>query len=377
MKARALTWICRILVGALFIVSGLIKANDPLGFSYKLSEYFTVFGMEFLKPASLSLSVVLTVVEIVCGLGTLLGIRMRLISWLLLLMIVFFTFLTFYSAYFNKVTDCGCFGDALHLKPWQSFQKDVWLTLLIIPIFWNRNRIEPLLAGRRGDYTMLLGLAFSFWVNIYAIRHLPFVDFRPYKVGTNLVTDTQLPPGAKQDVFETILYYEKDGVTKPFTTKTYPWQDSTWKWVKTENKLIQEGDKPKIHDFSITSAEGENLTNQVLEAPYALLVVAYDLTQASKDPQKQLSDLALEAEKNKVLFMGLTATPPQQADRFRHEVQAMYPYHFCDETALKTMIRSNPGLMLLEKGVVKAMWAWRDLPTWAELREQGKLSARP
>jgi hypothetical protein len=240
-------------------------------------------------------------------------------------MIVFFTFLTFYSAYFNKVTDCGCFGDALHLKPWQSFQKDVWLTLLILPIFWNRNRIEPLLAGKRGDYAMLLGLAFSFWVNLYAIRHLPFVDFRPYKVGTNLVTDTQLPPGAKQDVFETILYYEKDGVTKAFTTKTYPWQDSTWKWVKTENKLIQEGDKPKIHDFSITSAEGENLTAQVLEAPHALLLVAYDLNQAAAEPQKRISELALAADKNKVMFMGLTATPPQQTDRYRHEVQAMSP----------------------------------------------------
>ncbi|MEI6523595.1 MAG: DoxX family protein, partial [Bacteroidota bacterium] len=140
--------ICRILVGVLFIISGLIKANDPIGFSYKLQEYFEVFGMEFFVPFALTLSVLITVFEIVCGVATLIGSRMKLFSWLLLLMIIFFTFLTFYSAYFNKVTDCGCFGDALHLTPWQSFTKDIVLLVWILPIFLWRNKIQPLFSSK-------------------------------------------------------------------------------------------------------------------------------------------------------------------------------------------------------------------------------------
>ena len=158
--------ICRILVGVLFIISGLIKANDPIGFSYKLQEYFEVFGMEFFVPFALTLSVLITVFEIVCGIATLIGSTMKLFSWLLLLMIIFFTFLTFYSAYFNKVTDCGCFGDALHLTPWQSFTKDIVLLVWILPIFLWRNKIQPLFSSKLDNGLIIASTIISFWFNI-------------------------------------------------------------------------------------------------------------------------------------------------------------------------------------------------------------------
>ena len=171
--------ISRLLVGVLFIISGFIKANDPLGFSYKLEEYFTVFGWDFFKPFALFLSVAITVFEIICGVAVLLGSRMKLFAWLLMLMIVFFTFLTFYSAYFNKVTDCGCFGDALHLTPWQSFTKDVILFIFILPIFINRKEIKPLLSAKADNISIGLSTAISLWFNINCMQHLPMIDFRP------------------------------------------------------------------------------------------------------------------------------------------------------------------------------------------------------
>ncbi len=363
--------ICRLLVGVLFIISGFIKANDPLGFSYKLDEYFVVFHTPWLSVASLYLAIFICAVEIALGIAALLGAKMRFVSWSLLLMILFFSFLTFYSAWFDVVKDCGCFGDALHLKPWESFLKDLILLVLIIPIFIKRKQIHPLFGDKTATRLSWLGLALSTAFSFYCYMHLPVIDFRPYAIGKNISDGMKVPPGAPQDVYQSILIYEKDGVAKEFTPENYPWQDSTWKWKDSKTKLIKEGVKPAIHDFSLSNADGSDYTEDILGNPdYSFMLVEYDLAKADKDVQPEINALANAAEKENIQFIGVTATSPAETDIFRHEVQAAYDFYFCDATALKTIIRSNPGLVLLKKGTVVAMWHYNDIPVFSEVKDK-------
>jgi uncharacterized membrane protein YphA (DoxX/SURF4 family) len=366
---KLITSVCRLLVGLLFIVSGFIKANDPLGFSYKLDEYFTVFHIPALSTISLYLAIGICAVEIALGFATLLGAKMRFVTWSLLLMILFFSFLTFYSAYFNVVKDCGCFGDALHLKPWQSFLKDVILLVLILPLFFYRKRIMPLTAEQNATGLSWLGLFLSTSFSIYCYRHLPVIDFRPYAVGKNIPEGMKVPANAPIDVYQTTLWYEKDGVVKEFTDKNYPWQDSTWKFKDSKNVLIKEGAKPAIHDFSLTDAGGSDYTEDLIKNPeYNFMLVSYDLTKVNTSKQKAINEFADSCEKAHIKFIGLTATPPTETDKIRHEWQMPYDFYFCDATALKTIIRSNPGLVLLKNGTVINMWHYNDFPVFNLVR---------
>src|ERR1017187_8369502 len=242
---KVLTNIFRFLVGPLFIFSGWIKVNDPLGFSYKLDEYFDVFSvakwakhlpflvdtLHWMKSISLFLAIFLSVFEIGLGVVTLIGYRMKFFSWLLFLLIVFFTFLTLYSAWFDVVKDCGCFGDLMHLTPWTSFSKDVALFILSGTILLQRKNIRCMFNEKMGMMVTAAGFVISTGYAIYCYRHLPVVDLRPYKVGTNILEAMKMPPDAVTDSFVTTLIYEKDGQQKEFTQKDYPWQDSTWKWI--------------------------------------------------------------------------------------------------------------------------------------------------
>ena len=373
---KIITGICRVAVGVLFIISGLIKANDPLGFSYKLAEYFEVFGIEFLKPFALALAIFICAFEVGCGVATLTGSKIKLTSWALMLMIVFFTFLTFYSAYFNKVTDCGCFGDALHLTPWQSFSKDIVLFILILPIFIRRNKIQSFFSNKVDSIiafgSVLLVAVFS----IHCYRHLPIKDFRPYAIGKSIPEQMKIPDGAQPDVYESVLVYKnkKTGEKKEFTTAeymkaTYLWQDTlTWAWESTENKLVKEGYHPAIHDFSITSVEGEDVTQKIITNPtYNFLLISYDIGLASKEIQPKINEFVGQCAKDSVAFIGLAGSSAKDIDNFRHDVNALYDYYITDQTVLKTMIRSNPGLMLLKNGVVINMWHYNDFPSYNEV----------
>lgn len=379
---KLITGISRILVGVLFIISGLIKANDPLGFAYKLQEYFEVFGTDFLKPLALGLAIFICAFEVLCGVATLTGSKMKPVAWALLLMIIFFTFLTFYSAYFNKVTDCGCFGDALKsligrsLTPWESFTKDIVLFILIIPIFIRRNEIKSFF-GAKADTGIVAGsLLLTGFFSLYCYWHLPVKDFRPYAVGKSIPDQMRIPEGAKPDVYESVLVYKnkKTGESKEFTmaeyTKaTYLWEDTlTWAWEATNNKLVQEGYHPPIHDFSISSPEGEDLTQKIITNPnYNFLLISYDINKADKGVQPKINEFVAQCEKDSIAFVGLAGSSPKEIDNFRHEVNAMYNYYITDQTVLKTMIRSNPGLMLMKNGVVIANWHYNDFPSYEEV----------
>ena len=366
---KILAQISRFLVGILFIISGFIKANDALGFSYKLDEYFGVFHMPWLTHISLWLAIVICAFEIGLGIALLLGAKMKFTSWSLMLMIVFFTFLTFWSWKFEVVKDCGCFGDALHLEPFQSFMKDVVLFVLILFIFIGRNEIKPLFGERSSTMLSYLGFIASFLFSVYCYRHLPVIDFRPYAIGKNISEGMKLPDNAVKDSVVMIFTYEKGGKQQEFSMDQLKAIDDTWKFVDRKDKIIREGDKPKIHDFTINTSDGTDITSDVLSMKNVFLLISYDINHADEDVQSRINDFVALCQKDGVEFIGMTSSSAKEVDEFRHKHNSMFEYYFTDMTTLKTMIRSNPGLMLLKNGTVSAMWAYRDLPSFDEAKK--------
>lgn len=384
-KAVPLTYVMRFAVGALFIFSGFIKANDPLGFSYKLEEYFEVFkadtGFAFFEQfahIALPLAILICASEIVLGVMLIIGFRTQLTLWLLLAQIVFFTFLTFYSACYNKVTHCGCFGDFLKLKPWESFWKDVALMVAITLLFAGKDDIRPLVSSPSLTSTFfLIGLVFSFWFPLYAWRNLPPLDFRPYAPGMNIRENMKIPPTYKPPVIETGFVYEnlKTGEKKHFTMKNYPWQDTlNWKWYATENVEVQEAvDPPKITDFNIVGADGLNITESLLsDNNYSFWLIAYDLRKTSDDESvvARINDFAKLATQDKLVFIGMTASGQAEVDAFKSKTGSTYTFVNADGTVLKTMIRSNPGLMLMKNGTVIANWHYSNIPSYSEVKQK-------
>ncbi|HPD52649.1 MAG: BT_3928 family protein [Bacteroidota bacterium] len=364
---KVLAQISRVFVGILFIISGFIKANDPLGFSYKLDEYFQVFHMPWLSAVSLALAIGICAFEIGLGVALLLGAKMRFTAWSLLLMIVFFTFLTFYSWKFDVVKDCGCFGDALHLKPFESFMKDVILFVLILFIFIKRNEIKPLFGESGSTWLAYAGFVASLTFSIYCYRHLPMIDFRPYAIGKSIPEGMKLPPNAVTDSVVMVFIYEKDGKRMELSMDQISGIDSTYKFVDRTDKVIREGDKAPIHDFSIVSADGTDVTADVLSMDRVFLLVAYDLEKSDEDAQSRINDFVALSQKAGVEFIGLTSSAPATVDAFKKKHHSAFEYYFTDGTTLKTMIRSNPGLLLLKKGTVAAMWHHNDLPAFDEV----------
>jgi uncharacterized membrane protein YphA (DoxX/SURF4 family) len=369
----------RLFVGLLFIVSGLIKANDPLGFSYKLEEYFEVFGMDWMAPLALAISIFIAVAEVILGVATLLGTKMKPVAWSLLGLIVFFTFLTFYSAYFNKVTDCGCFGDALKLTPWESFTKDIVLLFFILIIFINRNKIKsvfnnsPIADWISITKATVISLGFAF----YCLWHLPVKDFRPYAVGKSISEGRMLPPNARQPIIESKLVYKhvSTGEVKEMPQAEYMlskiWEDENWQWLDTKTKIIDPGDEPKIKNFNIMSFDGNDYTEDYLNDPdYIFVLVSYDVNKSNKEAHRKFSDFANEAFKNGISVIGLSASSESTIEELRHEVQAPFDYYSVDAITLKTIIRSNPGLVLLKQGVVMGQWHYNDFPTFDQFKAQ-------
>jgi uncharacterized membrane protein YphA (DoxX/SURF4 family) len=373
---KTLTLISRIIVGCLFIFSGLIKANDPIGFSYKLQEYYHVFGVPFLGSTAVLQAILICALEIVLGIALLAGARKQLTVWLLLVLILFFTWLTGYSAIYNKVTDCGCFGDFLKLTPWQSFSKDIVLLVLIIFLLVGMKYIRPMFRPRTGDMIIAVSAILTIAFSTYCYYYLPVLDFLPYKEGANIQALMTVPEGAPKDEYKTVLIYKnkKTAEEKEYTADNLPWKDSVWmaewEYKSTDSKKIKEGVKPEIHDFRMTDSEGNDVTDKLFEKDeYKLVIVEYDLNEARKGRvQEDLTKLTNDVmEKEKMEVFAITATPLAQAEAFRHEVQAPYTFYNADATALKTIIRSNPGLMLMKKNVVIKKWSACEIPDYFDL----------
>ncbi|WP_316746676.1 BT_3928 family protein [Pedobacter gandavensis] len=379
MKKIALNF-ARIFVGVLFIFSGLIKANDPLGFGYKLQEYFEVFHMPFLSGSATGIAILLCVMEIVLGALLLLGFWSKKVTSGLLAVIVFFTFLTFVSAFFKVVTSCGCFGDAIPLTPWQSFSKDLVLLALIIYLFIHKDLIRPVTTNRSWQSASLgIVLCASLLFSIYTYSRSPILDFLPYKVGANIPELMATPPGAEPDEF-LIMYNmsnKKTGEKKVMSDKDYLkteiWKDENWEIVGTpEKKLIKKGYEPKIKDLLISDASGTDYTKELIENPYYNLVfVAYNLKDTNEEAIAKLNALALNAaEQFNIRTVLLTSNSAQDAQAFSKKMKLFSEVFYADAVPLKSMVRANPGVILLKNGVIINKWHYNTVPSFEVLSEK-------
>lgn len=367
----------RFFVGALFIFSGLIKANDPLGFGYKLQEYFEVFHMNFLSPAATGIAILLCTLEIVLGALLILGFWSKKVAWGLLLLIIFFTLLTFISAAFKVVTSCGCFGDAIPLTPWQSFSKDLILLVLIIIIFINKDLITPLFkkTSRQRNIAIAITLL-SLGFGLYTYNVLPVIDFLPYKVGAHIPSLMVIPPGEKPDEFE-IMYHlknkntkeEKDMSDKDYL-KTEIWKDNNWEIIgEPVKRLVKKGYEPKIKDLVISDASGTDYTKEIIENPYySLIFVAYDLKNTNENAIGKLNAIAMNATQQfNIRTVLLTSNAAQDAEAFVKKNNLFSEVFYADAVPLKSMVRANPGILLLKNGVVVNKWHNHNLPTFDQL----------
>jgi uncharacterized membrane protein YphA (DoxX/SURF4 family) len=357
---KVIDQVCRIIVGGLFIFSGLIKLNDPIGTEIKLEEYFEVFGQDFgsiflaLRPVALELGMFLIVLEVVLGVAVLINYKMEITTVVLLALIVFFTFLTFYSAYFNKVTDCGCFGDAIKLTPWESFAKDIVLLILILHLFWYRNRLRPILPPKAGHSIITAVTVISLFLGIYAVLHLPFIDFRAYRIGNNI--PQQMRP-LEQPVFRYTFLNKADG--EQIQSDSYLADTLKYKYVSVE-QTNEDKTKANITDYAVSSIEGEDVTQNTFEG-VKLLFIVYDVGKASTKNIEDIREL-IKSLDGKIDMMAFTSSSADQFEAFRHENQLAIPYYFVDATVLKTIVRSNPGITLWVNGTVKGMWHHNDTP---------------
>ncbi|RFS19121.1 DoxX family protein [Chitinophaga silvatica] len=359
---RIILNLLRIIVGVLFIFSGLIKANDPLGLSYKMEEFFEVLHLTFLSPYSLAFSVCMNVFEIVAGVAVLIGYRMRIFSFLLLLLIIFFTFLTAFALFSGTIRECGCFGDCIKLTAVETFWKDVALLVMILVIFFYRKSINPLFKGT--GIVVLLATILSFGIQWYVLKHLPFIDCLPYKVGNSIPEKMKLPPGAKPDVYEMVFVYEKDGQKKEFSESNYPWEDSTWKFVDRKDKLIQKGNaEPAIKDFILTDADGVNQTQAILSATEPVyLFLVQNVSKAGSGWDDKIKAIQQQWKGEKVFIYGVSASTKEEINAFKQQHGLEFPFVQMDGVAIKTAGRSNPTLILLDHGVIKGKWSYHDIP---------------
>ncbi len=350
-----LTQFSRVFVGILFIISGLIKLNDPVGFSYKLGEYFgqTVLNLPFLIPYALGLAVFIVIFETLLGVTLLLGYQRKFTVWSLLAMIVFFTFLTFYSAYFNKVTDCGCFGDALKLTPWESFTKDVVLLVFILVLTVNLKLIKPLFNRQLTTGLVLASLVACCFMGYWVLNHLPLKDFRAYKIGTNIPEGMAYPAHIKpKDPIITFIY-KVNGVDTKFS-----YQDvmdgkipADAVYVDRIDEIDKTGYIPPIHDFTMEK-DGADHKTELLAVPKLLVFVTYDLAHANAEGMKQLESLHNQARAKGYTVIAMTASGEAEIAAAKKQYGQTFDYYFCDATTLKTIERANPSIVVIENGTI-------------------------
>lgn len=365
---KALAEACRLLLGAVFLFSGTAKAIDPAGGSIKIGEYLSAFGLDSLQFLSLPFAINLAAVEFALGVCMLLGVYRRYVSFLILLLMLFMTPLTLYLALYDPVADCGCFGEALLITNWQSFYKNVVLLAAAVVAFVCHRRM---LAGYTFKaYWFVATFAYVYCAG-FSLRnywHLPLIDFRPYRVGVSIPEQMSIPEGAPQDEYEYAFIYEKDGVRKKFGLDNVP--DSTWTFVDAETKLVKAGYVPPVTDFVVTAFDGEDRTEQLLsDTAGVFLLIAPRLEYASEDRIDEINSLYDYAVEKRLQFYCLTGSDEQEVGKWIDYTGAEYPFLFVDDVTLKTMIRSNPGLMLLKGGTVMGKWHYNDFPGEEKLDE--------
>lgn len=359
----------RVLIGTVFIFSGFVKAVDPWGYTYKILDYLDAFGLHFLDSLALPASIFISGLEFVLGVAILLGLYRFFFSKVLLLFMSFMTLLTLYLAIANPIQDCGCFGDAVILTNWQTFFKNIFLLAASVAIFLWYKQMPPLFRSSRTRPWVLTFISlFIISISLYCYLYLPILDFRPYKIGNNISEQMEIPDDAPMDEYEVTFIYEKDGVQQKFNIDNYPKTDD-WTFVDRIDKLIKKGYEPPINDFVIYNEEGDDITDLILEDPsYSFLLVCWELEKASASNIFNINELYDYCVEYDYPFYCLTSSTSSGIENWVKTSGAEYPFLNADAITLKTIVRSNPGLVLLKEGTVINKWPNRCIPGEKELR---------
>jgi len=353
----------RLAVGVVFIFSGFVKAIDPYGFSYKIQDYLTSFGSGFQKFNSLAFgaAIALSTFEFLIGLNLVFQIHLKRTTILAFLFMLVMLPLTLYIALFNPVTDCGCFGEALVISNWATFYKNVVLIALIILIWLFNNRFRKIFMPAVEWILVLVFVLSGVGISVYSYFHLPFIDFLPYKVGVNIPNAMEIPMNAPKDVYNTTFIYKKNGVEKEFTLDNYPKGDSIWTFVDQKTTLIKKGYQPAIHDFTVTDEKLNDITDIVIRYEgNSYLVIMNDLNKTPDEGAFKAEELYQKYNKSATKFYALTASSDDEIAAFRKRTGATFPFCKTDGTALKSIIRANPGFLLINNGTITGKWSWRD-----------------
>ena len=359
-----ITTVCRFVLAVVFIFSGFVKAIDPLGTQYKIQDYLDAFGWTGVFPEFVPFvaSALLGMLEFCLGVYLFFGIRRIIAPRAVVAMMAVMTPLTFWLAWDHPVSDCGCFGDALVLTNWETFGKNVVLLAMSLVVLKCRRRLFPLATTRFDWLIALYGFLYILCMTVYCYRHLPVFDFRPYYVGADIRQGMSIPEGEEPTEFETRFVLQKDGVEKEFTLENYP--DSTWTFVDSKTVVKKQGYEPPIHDFSmIRYDDGEDITEQVLaDEGYTFLLVAHQLGKANQSRMDLINELYDYCLEYGYAFYCLTSSSDEDILKWQEDTGAEYPFCLMDNITLKTMVRFNPGLMLLKKGTVVGKWSIIDIP---------------
>ncbi len=350
--------VARTLLALTFLFSGFVKAVDPLGTVYKIEDYLTAFGGFFtsLLPLATVAAVLLILTEWTLGVMMLCNIRTQLTAWLSLAFYAVMMPLTLYIALTNPITDCGCFGDALVISNWQTFWKNVVLMALVIVLLCTKRHIPQTFVWWAELGIVVIGMALAGGLMLYTHYHLPLIDFRPYKIGNNIPELMEIPDDAPHDVYEITLYYEKDGEVQAFTMQDYPRGDSTWRFVDQESRHVQKGYEPPIHDFELVNYEGEDLTYDILDMEHVTLIVMYDLQKADLSQLPKVTQLCRNNQEEEQPVYILTSATEDQIEEFIEDNKLDLEREIfltADGIMLKTIVRANPGVFVVENGTIK------------------------
>lgn len=376
---KLITTITRFVVGVLFIFSGLIKANDPLGLSYKMQEFFEAWNdslskgsfflnhllmnlFDFLHQHSLALAVIMIALEIIAGAALLLGWQMKFFSRFLLLLILFFTFLTGYALLSGKFKNCGCFGDCIPITPQTSFLKDVVLTVLILLLFWQRKKIKSFFSPGIDFTVMCVVVVISFGMQWYMLSYLPAWDCLPFKVGNNISAQMKMPADAIPDSTVITFVYNKQGNKVEFTADNFPadFNDSTYQFVDRYDKVVRKGknNEPPIKGFSLSGSSDIDSTKIILEQPFAVLIFCLDFSAPVSRWEDDFFKIYSEAKAKNIPSYLVTARIDQAAKALSGTPFADIPVLKCDYTAIRSAARTNPCLYVLKQGTILGKWSY-------------------
>lgn len=367
---KLLQFFSRIFVGAIFIFSGFVKAIDPVGGAVKFHDYFQAFHMEWLMPLNMPFSIALASLEFTIGILLFFNVFPRKTAIVSYIFMIFFTLLTLVLAIFNPVSDCGCFGDAIKLTNWQTFWKNIVILVFATYLFRKRNELtSPYSINIQRLFSTLI-LIYISGIAFYSLRHLPLLDFRPYAIGSHIPSGMKIPEDAPRPEYKTTFILEKEGVRKEFTEDNYPHEDTTWTFIESKTKLVREGYRPPIYDFVLQHPEEGNITDLLMETGKPLfLVVSPTITKLKEKTAIQLAEIQQTARETNSDFYVVTSSTLDDAEKINALYKTNFEFLQGDQTNLKTIIRSNPGLLLIIDGTVAGKWHYNDLPPAREIEQ--------